>query len=176
MLALLSGCVFLPSFWLKLNCIPVFIVFATWKHVCFQTWDEPGTLHLASSPWWSQFNSVHQLCPTLCDPMDCSTPGLPVHHQHLEFTQTHVHWVGDAVQPSHPLLSPSSPTFNLSQHQGLFKWVGSHLAISFGQSIGVSASTSVLPMNIQDWFPLGWTGWISLQSKGLSRVFWWSSG
>ena len=57
--------------------------------------------------------------------MDCSTPGLPVHHQPLEFTQTHVHWVGDAIQPPHPLLSPSPPTFNLSQHQGLFKWVSS---------------------------------------------------
>ena len=73
----------------------------------------------------AQFNSVAQLCLTLCDPMDCSTPGLPVHHQFPEFTQTHVHWVGDAIQPSHPLSSPSLPTFNLSQHQGLFKWVSS---------------------------------------------------
>ena len=68
-----------------------------------------------------QFSSVAQLCRTLCDPMDCSTPGLPVHHQLPEFTQTHVHRVGDAIQPSHPLLSHSPPTFNLSQHQGLFK-------------------------------------------------------
>ena len=66
----------------------------------------------------SQFSSVAQLCPTLCDPMDCSTPGLPVHHQIPEFTQTHVHWVGDAIQPSHPLSLPSPPAFNLSQHQG----------------------------------------------------------
>ena len=66
-------------------------------------------------------SSVPQLCPTLCDPMDRSTPGLPVHHQLLEFTQTHVHHIGDAIQPSHPLLSPSPPTFNLSQHQGLFQ-------------------------------------------------------
>ena len=72
-----------------------------------------------------QFSSVAQLCPTLCDPMNCSTPGLPVHHQLPEFTQTHVHRVGDAVQPSHPLSSPSPPAFNLSQHQGLFKWVSS---------------------------------------------------
>ena len=64
-------------------------------------------------------------CPTLCDPMDCSRPGLPVHHQLPEFTQTHVHWVGDDIQPSHPLLSPSPPAFNISQHQGLFKWVSS---------------------------------------------------
>ena len=67
------------------------------------------------------FSSVAQSCPTRCDPMDCSTPGLPVHHQLPEFTQTHVHRVGDAIQPSHPLSSTSPPTFNLSQHQGLFQ-------------------------------------------------------
>ena len=67
------------------------------------------------------FSSVAQSCLTLCDPMDCSTPGLPVHHQHLEFTKTHVHSVGDAIQPSPPLSSSSPPAFNLSQHQGLFK-------------------------------------------------------
>ena len=67
-------------------------------------------------------SSVTQSCPAVCDPVDCSTPGLPVHHQLLEFTQTHVHWVGDAIQPSHPLLSPSPPAFHLSQHQGLFQW------------------------------------------------------
>ena len=72
-----------------------------------------------------QFSSVPQLCPALCDPMDCSTPGLPIHCQFLEFTQTYVRWVGDAIQPSHPLSSPSPPAFNLSQHQGLFKWVSS---------------------------------------------------
>ena len=64
-----------------------------------------------------------QSCTALCDSIDCSTPGLPVHHQLLEFTQTHVHWVGDAIQPAHPLTSPSPLTFNLSQHQGLLKWV-----------------------------------------------------
>ena len=100
-----------------------------------------------------QFSSVAQLCPTLCDPMNCSMPGLPVHHQLPEFTQTRVHWVGDAIQPSHHLLS-------LSQ-----------LFVSGGQSVGVSASTSVLLMNIQDGSPSEWTGWISLQPKGLSRVF-----
>ena len=72
-----------------------------------------------------KFTSVAQSCPTLCNPMECSMPGLPVHHQLLELTQTHVHWVGDAIQPSHPLPSPSPPAFNLSQHQGLFKWVSS---------------------------------------------------
>ena len=70
-----------------------------------------------------QFSSVAPSCPTLCDPMDCSTPGLPVHHQLPEFTQTHVHRVGDAIQPSHPLLSPSSSAPNPSQHQSLFQWV-----------------------------------------------------
>ena len=67
--------------------------------------------------------SSAQSCPALCDPMDCSTPGLPVHQQLPELTQTHGHWVGDAIQPSHPPSSPSPPAFNLSQHQGLFKWV-----------------------------------------------------
>ena len=72
-----------------------------------------------------QIRSVTQSCPTLYDPMNHSTPGLPVHHQTLEFAQTHVHWVSDAIQSSHPLSSPSPPTFNLSQHQDLFKWVSS---------------------------------------------------
>ena len=71
-----------------------------------------------------QFSSVTHLCPTLCNPMDCGTPSLLVHHQPTEFTQSHVHWVGDAIQPSHPLAIPP-PAFNLSQHQGLFKWVSS---------------------------------------------------
>ena len=70
-----------------------------------------------------QFSSVAQSCLTLCDPMDCTMPGLPVYHQLLEFTQTHVHWVGDAIQSSHPLSSPSPPALNLSQHQGLFQWI-----------------------------------------------------
>jgi len=113
------------------------------------------------------FSSVAQSCPTLCNPMDCSMLGLPAHHQLPEFTQTHVHWVRDAIQPSHPL-SSTSPTFNISQHQGLFKWVSLN---QVAKVLGVSASASILPMNIQDWSPLGWTGWISLQSKGLSRVF-----
>ena len=72
-----------------------------------------------------QFSSVTQPCPTLWNPMNCSTPGLPVYHQLLEFTQTHAHWVGDAIQPSHPLSSLSPPAFDLSQQQGLFKWVSS---------------------------------------------------
>ena len=100
--------------------------------------------------------------------MDCSTPGLPVHYQLPELTQSHVHWAGDAIQPSHPLSFSSPPAFNLSQHQGLFQWVSSSYQVA--KVIGVSALASVLPMNIQDWFPLGWTGLISLQSKGLSSL------
>ena len=115
-----------------------------------------------------KFSSVTQSCPTLWDPMDCSKPGLSVHHQLPEFTQTHVHWVGDAIQPSHLLSSPSPPAPNPSQHQGLFQWVNFSWG---GQSTGVSASASVLPMNTQDWSPSGRTGWVSLQSKGLSTVF-----
>ena len=97
-------------------------VLEDFEHYFASVWDECNCVVV-----WTffQFSSVAQLCPTLCDFMDCSTPGLPVHHQPPELTQTHVHWVSDAIQPSHLLLSPSSPTFNLSQHQGLFYWVSS---------------------------------------------------
>ena len=199
--------------------------------------------HNLSFPTWvfsHQYSSVTQLCPTLCNPMDCSTgkPGFPVHHQFLELPQTHVHWVGDAIQPSHLLLFPSPPAFpggsevkasarnagdvgsipglgispgerngNPLQYSCLenpmdgrawqaighgterfhfhFHFLSSCLQsfpasgsfpvsqffTSGGQGIELSSSASVLPMNIQDWIPLGWTGWISLLSKGLSRVF-----
>ena len=113
-------------------------------------------------------SSVAQSCLTVCDPMDCSTSGFPVYHSPPELTQTHVHWVGDAIQPSHPVI-PFSSCLQSFPASGFFPM--SQLFLMGGQSIGVSASTSVLPMNIQDWFPLGLTGWISLQSKGLSRVF-----
>ena len=111
------------------------------------------------------FSSVSQLCPSL---WDCLMPGFPVHHQPPELAQTHVQWVIDAIQPSRPLLSPFPPAFNLPSIR-VFSM--SQFFASGGQSIGASASASVLPMNIQDWFPLGWAGWIFLQSKGLSRVF-----
>ena len=117
----------------------------------------------------NNFSSVAQSCLTLCDPMDCSRPGFPVLHYLTGFAQAHVHWVDDAIQPSHPLLSTSPPSLYLSQHQGLFQWVG--FFASGCQSTGASASASVLPKNIQGWFPLGLTGLISLLSKGLSRVF-----
>ena len=85
----------------------------------------PSSLFLFSLRHYSsvQFSSVTQSYPTLCNPMDCSTPGLPVYHQILKFTQAHVHWVTDAIQPLHPLSSLSPPSFNISQHQGLSKWV-----------------------------------------------------
>ena len=112
--------------------------------------------------------SVAKLCPTICDPTDYSMSGFPVHHQLPELDHSHIHRVVDAIQPSHPLLSlfsclqsfPISGSFPMSQ-----------FFTSGGTIIGASASASVLPTNIQDWFPLGLTGLISLQSKGLSRVF-----
>ena len=179
------------------------------------------------------FSSVAQLYLTLCNSMDCSMPGFPVHHQLPEFTQTHVHWVDDAIQPSHPLLSPILPSifpsirvfsnesvlhFNsvqfscsvmseslwphelqharppcpsptpevypnspaISSSVVLFSscpqslpasgpFAMSQLFTWGGQSIGVSASPSVLPVDNQGWSPLEWTGWISLQSKGLQE-------
>ena len=118
---------------------------------------------LVTSP---QFSSVTQSCLTLWDPMDCSMPGFPVRHQLPEFTQTHVHWVSDAIQPSHPLSSPSPPAFNFSQH--LFKWWV--LCMRWPRYWGFSFSIS--PSNeYSGLISLGWTGWISLQSKGLWRIF-----
>ena len=188
-------------------------------------------LRIQKPQFTNVFSSVAQSCPILCDPMVCSTPGFPVHHQLPELTQIHVHQVSDAIQPSHPLSSPSLPAFNLSlefssihfshsvvsdslqphesQHARppcpsptprvysksgpLSRWCHPTSSSSvvpfssrlqsfpasgsfpmsqfFASGAKVSASASVLPMNIQDWFPLGLTGWISLLSKGLSRVF-----
>ena len=117
-----------------------------------------------------QFSSVVQSV-RLSDPMNHSTPGLPIYQQLLESTQTLVHWVSDAIQTS--TIQPSSVVlFSCIQSfpaSGFFPV--SQFFASGGQSIGVSASAWVLPVDIQDWFPLGWTGWLSLQSKGLSRVF-----
>ena len=113
-----------------------------------------------------QFSSVALSCLTLCDPMNCSMPGLPVYHQLLEFTQILVHRVSDANQPSHPLPSPFPPTPNPSQHQSLFQWVNSSHEVA-----KVSALASFLPKNTQGWSSLEWTDWICFQSKGLSRVF-----
>ena len=115
-----------------------------------------------------QFSWVAQSCPTPHDPMYHNTPGLPVHHQLPEFTQTHLHWVGDAIQPVSSSVIPFS-SFQSFPASGSFQ-MSQFFALG-SQSIGVSALTSVLPVNTQDRSPLGWTGWISLQSKGLSRVF-----
>ena len=114
----------------------------------------------------SSVNSVTQLCLTLCNPMDCSMPGFPVHHQLPEFAQTLVHWVSDAIQQSHPLSSPPLPSILPS-----IKDFSRQFFASGDQSTEASVSASVLPMNIQDSFLLGLTGWISLLPKGLSRVF-----
>ena len=116
----------------------------------------------------AEFSSVAQSCPTLCNPMNHSTPSLPVHHQLPESTQTHVHCVGDAIQPSHPLSYPSPPAPNFPSIRVFFN--ESALGIRWPKYWSFSC-TSVLPMNTQDWSPLGWNGWISLQCKGLSRVF-----
>ena len=105
-----------------------------------------------------QFSAVAQACPTLCDPMDCSTPGLPVHHQFAEFTQIHVHWVGDAIQPSNPLSSPAPPAFNLSQHQGLLNESVLHIRRpkywSFSFSISPSNEYSGQISFRMDWLDL----------------------
>ena len=108
------------------------------------------------------FLSVGKSCLTLCDSMHCNTPGFPVLHYFLEFAQTHVHWIGDAIQPSHPLPPPSPPAFNLSQHQGLFQC---QFFASDGQSIGVSASAAVLPMNIQVVFLWDWLVWFACSPR-----------
>ena len=104
----------------------------------FKRLPEPYTEYGLGVNIWVQFSSVTQLCPTLCDPMDCSTPGLPVDHQPLELVQTHVHLAGDAIQPSRPLSSPSPPAFNLSQHQVLLQWV---LHIRWPKTTLILAST-----------------------------------
>ena len=115
-----------------------------------------------------QFSSATQSCPTLCSSMDCSMPGFPVHHQLLDLSQTHVHRVSDAIQPSYPLLSPSHPALVFPSIKVFSN--ESALCIRWSKYWSL-ASASVLPMNVQDLFPFGWTGWISLQSKGLSRIF-----
>ena len=105
-----------------------------------------------------QFSSVGQSSPTLCDSMNCSTPGLPVHHQLPEFTQIHIHLVGDAIQPSHPLSSCTPPALNLSQHQGLFKWISSLHQVaklwSFSFNISSSSEHTGLISFRMDWLDL----------------------
>ena len=114
-----------------------------------------------------QFSRVAQSCPTHCDPRDYRTSGLLVHHQLREFTQTHIRWVGDAIQPSHPLLSPSL-AFSLSLHPGLFQWKGSSYQVAKVLKLQLHHQSS---NQYTGWYPLKLTGLISLLSKGLSRVF-----
>ena len=141
----ISGC---PGLWHPAGVIEMFCILIVVE--------QQGWIWLYQTPNKEkvQFSSVSQSCPTLCDPMDCSTPDFPVYYQLPESTH-HVHWVSDAIQPSHPLSSPSHPTFNISQNQGLFQWVSS--LYQGGQSVGVSASASVLPMNIQDLLCVNYT-------------------
>ena len=137
------------------------------KTLVWKKWDKKGfcklKLIIYDSYWVTcsvQFSSATQSCPTLCNPVNCRTPGLPVHHQLPESTQTNVHWVSDAIQLSHPLSSPSSSCPQSFPASGSFQM--SQLFPSSSQNIGVSASTSVPSINTQDWSPLGWTGWTSL--------------
>ena len=125
----------------------------------------PQLFHQASSV---QFSSVTQSCLTPCDPMNCSSPGLPVHHQPPEFTQTRAHRVGDAIQPSHSLLS----ILLLHPIRHSIRVFSNESALHMRWPKYWSFSFSISPSSEQsNWSPLGWTGWISLQSKGLSRVF-----
>ena len=121
------------------------------NHIYLLTIHFPGVYcNLSSAVTQSvQFSSVTQSCLTLCNPMNCSTPGLPVHHQLPESTQTHAHRVGDAIQTSHALSSPSPPVFNLSQHQGLFQWVNSlhEVAKVLEYSVFKVFSFSISPSN-----------------------------
>ena len=116
--------------WKSLSCVQLFATLWT-AHQASLSMKFSRQQHWSGLPFSSpllylgQFSSVVQPCLNLCNPIECSTSGLPVHHQLLGFTQTHVHWNGDAIQLSHPLSSPSPPAFNLSQHQSLFKWVSS---------------------------------------------------
>ena len=159
---------FCPRFWILL----LFLTFLGGRHFPRLEWISflvdvilwSGLLLL--EPWLG--SSVAQPCPTLCNPMDCSTPGLPVHHQLLELSQTHVHRVSDAIQPSHPLSPPSPPAFSLSQHQGLFQWVSSSPQVS--KVLEFQLQHQSFQWTLKNWFPSGWTGWISLQSKGLKSL------
>ena len=139
----------------------------THKGISFSLVVHRSPRHRVILPYNQSVSSAAQSCSTLCDPVDCSPWGLLVHHQLPEFTQTHIHRVGDAIQPSSSVVPfsfcpQSLPASEFSPRSQLFTWAG--------QSIGLSALASVLPKNTQDW-SLEWTGWISLQSKGLSRVF-----
>ena len=159
-----------------INHVPAILTFYCLKHILISLigklfWSFHGCFILVIL----QFSSVTQSCPTLCKPMDCSMPGFPVHHKLRELVQTHVHGVDDATQPSHPLSPSSPPAFNLFQHQDLFQWVSSSHQVAKVLQFQLQHQSFQwifrTDLNIQDWFPLVLIGWISLQSKGLSRVF-----
>ena len=140
---LLQG-IFPTQGWTHVSCIGRWILYH------WATWESQNNI--------VQFSSVAQLCMILCNPMDCSMPGLPVHHQLPEFTQIHVHWVGDAIQPTHPLSPPSPPAFTLSQNEGLFKWVSSSHQVtkycSFSFNISPSSEHSGQIAFRMDWLDL----------------------
>ena len=145
-----------------LNCIWLYLI----GYVCAV--QEPGGKLSSTYLVTPQFSSVTKSCPSLCDPMNYSTPGLPVHHQLPEFSQTHVHWVGDAIQPSHPLSSPAPPALNLSSIRVFSNESAVHIRWpkywSFSFNISLSNEHPGLISFRMDWLDL-------LQSKGLSRVF-----
>ena len=131
-----------PTFWTT-GCMAVTtkVEERTWKRwVWYRVWGPNAETTFLKDLGRIQFSPVVQLCPTLWDSMNCSTPGYPVHHQLPELAQTHVHQVGDAIQPSHPLSSPSPPAFNLPQHQGLFQWVRDSLSLSICLRLGLFIS------------------------------------
>ena len=152
----------------RVSCLwPPCVVFIPWYFTVRFLWTLMSRTHDMKCWEISPFSSVVQLCPALCDPMDCSTPGL------LSISNSRSLLKFMSIESCHPTTSSSIVPFS-SRLQSLSasgSFPMSHFFTSGGQSIGVSASVSVLPMNIQDWFPLGWTGLISMQSKGLSRVF-----
>ena len=157
-------------FYIELNFSRCFLE-GKWKFLCQINYRNASYFKQVTSRRFImsiQFSSVTQLCLTPCDIMDCSMQGLPVHHQLSEFTKTHVCWVGDAIQPSHPLLSPSPPTFNLSS----IRVFSNESVLCIRWPNYWSFSFNISPSNeYSRLIPLGWTGWIFLQSKGLSRVF-----
>ena len=151
-------------------------MFSAWhlvhsKHPASYSFQMPfsGCTPFCWNLFWGVLFSVPQSCQTLCDPMDCSTPSFSVLHNFLELAQTHIHWVGNVIQPFRFLSSLSPPAFNLFQHQGFF-FPMSQLFASGGQSIRASASASVPPMNTQDWFPLGLTSLILHQTSKCSLL------
>ena len=114
--------------------------------------------------------SVSQWCPTLCNPMDCNMPSFPVHHQLLELAQTHVHRIGDAMQPSHPLSFPFPPAFNFSQHQGLFQWVSPWHQVA--KVLELQLQHQSFQWIFRGWFPLGWTGFIIRSGLAVATPEW----